>query len=216
MHASKQAALIWCERSLLAIGILALGWCAWVVSEAWMVQRADLIVFEQRAALHLVTSVPSVVATTASGTPLAKLQIPRIGLSAVVLEGDDDRTLRLGPGHIAGTAMPGEEGNTAIAGHRDTFFRPLRNIRRGDEIVLVLGRGRFDYRVSSLLVVTPDDLGVLAPTGHPSLTLVTCYPFSMFGHAPQRFIVRADLVEDTNQTERRSQIDETIHANARP
>lgn len=212
--ASKQA-LIWCERSLLAIGIVTLGWCARVVSEAWLIQRAALSVLEQRAALHPITSVPSGVATIARGTPLAQLQVPRIGLSAVVLEGDDDRTLRLGPGHIAGTAMPGEEGNIAIAGHRDTFFRPLRNIRRGDEIVLVVGQGRFQYRVSSLRVVTPDDLGVLAPTGHSSLTLVTCYPFSMFGHAPERFIVRADLVENTAHTGRRSQIDRTVHATAR-
>lgn len=130
----------------------------------------------------------------ARGVPIAQLLIARIGLSAVVLEGDDDRTLRGGPGHIAGTALPGRPGNIAIAGHRDTFFRPLRHVRVGDEITLVAARRRFEYRVSSLRVVKPDDVSVLDPTATSTLTLVTCFPFSMLGHAPDRFIVRAKLV----------------------
>jgi sortase A len=125
--------------------------------------------------------------------PLAQILIPRIGLSAVVLEGDDDRTLRLGPGHIAGTAIPGQAGNIAIAGHRDTFFRPLRKVRVGDEITLVAHGGRLRYRVTSLRVVSPDDVSILDPTVRSSLTLVTCYPFWVLGPAPDRFIVRAGL-----------------------
>ena len=90
--------------------------------------------------------------------------------------------------------MPGRTGNIGIAGHRDTFFRPLRNVRVGDRITLTVGKHRFAYQVSSLRIVGPDDVSVLDPTPRKSLTLVTCYPFSVFGHAPDRFVVRAGFI----------------------
>jgi sortase A len=96
--------------------------------------------------------------------------------------------------------MPWENGNSALAGHRDTFFRPLKGVRAGDEIRLVSPRGTFVYRVRETRVVDPDDLAVLAPTPQPELTLVTCYPFYYVGHAPRRYIVRAERVETTPVT----------------
>lgn len=207
--------LTWLERTLLALGIVALSWCVFVTAEAWAVQRADVRLLEERLVLHPSASpIGSRVGTVARGTPLAQLHIPRIGLSAVVLEGDDDRTLRLGPGHIAGTAMPGRPGNIAIAGHRDTFFRPLRRVRVGDEITLIAAGGRFRYRVSSLRVVSPADVSVLDPTVRSSLTLVTCYPFWLVGHAPDRFIVRASLIVATAHRDARGQSEAAAYPNA--
>jgi sortase A len=126
--------------------------------------------------------------------PVGKINIPSVGLAAVVLEGDDAPTLRLGVGHIPGTAIPGTSGNVGLAGHRDTFFRPLRKIKVGDEIQFSTKAGTFVYRVASLRVVVPDAIEVLDSTKRPTLTLVTCYPFHYIGAAPKRFIVRAEMV----------------------
>ncbi len=106
-------------------------------------------------------------------------------------EGDDDTTLAVAVGHIPGTARPGDRGNMALAGHRDSFFRALRHIQVADVIhVRALGRG-YEYRVDSTEVVRAEETRVLDPTGDAVLTLVTCYPFEWVGHAPNRFIVRA-------------------------
>ena len=109
----------------------------------------------------------------------------------MIMEGTDGRTLRRGVGHISGTALPGEQGNVAIAGHRDTFFRPLRNIHVDDEITLTTLKGIYRYRVESEKLVEPEDMSVLDNSTDDVLTLVTCYPFYYVGRAPQRFIVRA-------------------------
>ena len=122
---------------------------------------------------------------------LGRLEIPRLHLSVIVMEGDDDDTLARAVGHIQGTPLPWEPGNSVMAGHRDTFFRPLRNIREGDEILMATARGTFDYRVTRTEIVEPDDLSALAPSPTRSLTLVTCYPFVYVGSAPQRFIIHA-------------------------
>jgi sortase A len=109
----------------------------------------------------------------------------------MIMEGTDDLTLERAVGHIRGTPMPGLNGNTAIAGHRDTFFRPLRNIRHNDEIILTTLNGTTRYLVDTTQVVMPDDMQVLDNTENTTLTLVTCYPFYVLGAAPKRFIVRA-------------------------
>jgi len=109
-----------------------------------------------------------------------------------VIEGDDAADLKLAPGHIPGTALPGQHGNIGIAAHRDTFFRPLRFIRKGDLIGLTTLTGTYRYRVVSTQIVTPDDVQVLGPTKTDTLTLVTCYPFYYVGSAPKRFILRAE------------------------
>lgn len=135
-------------------------------------------------------------------TPLAVLQITSVDLEVPVLEGTDDLTLNRGVGHIEGTALPGEKGNVGIAGHRDGFFRALKDVHPGDFIELVTQKGRERYRVDETLIVLPENVSVLSVRAKPSLTLVTCYPFYFVGSAPQRYIVHAFLadLEDGNQS----------------
>jgi sortase A len=127
------------------------------------------------------------------GSVMGRLEISAIGLKVPIVEGFDPDALRAGVGHIAGTALPGGLGNMALAGHRDTFFRPLRNIQRGMKMSVFAADGRFDYVVDSTSIVKPEDVSVLAIHEEPELTLVTCYPFEYVGSAPNRFIVRAHL-----------------------
>jgi sortase A len=129
--------------------------------------------------------------------PLGRIQIGAIGLSAMVLEGIDGRTLRRGVGHIPGTPLPGQLGNVALAGHRDTFFRALRNISEGDEINMETLSGFYRYRVDSTKVVDAGEMQVLDKSDDAILTLVTCYPFSFVGPAPKRFVVRAHKLART-------------------
>ena len=131
-----------------------------------------------------------------AGTPLAVLRIPKIRLEVAVLPGTDDRTLDRAVGHIEDTAQPGTNGNSGIAGHRDGFFRGLKDIAPGDTIELETPEGNDVYRVERTWVVDPEEVSVLDPTTTRSLTLVTCYPFYFIGSAPQRFIVRAVRVSD--------------------
>lgn len=127
------------------------------------------------------------------GDTMAKLIIPRLDAQLYVLEGDGARELRRGPGHLIGTAMPGAGGNCVIAGHRDTHFRILKDIRIGDDIVLQTRRGAFLYRVESTTVVSPRNTASLQPTRDAELNLITCYPFYYVGAAPKRFVVKAEL-----------------------
>jgi len=119
------------------------------------------------------------------------LEIPRLHAIEAMAEGDDDETLAVAVGHLPDTALPWENGNTALAGHRDTLFRALRQIKNGDAVVLHTVRGDFRYHVTRTMIIDPTDIWVLGPTPTPQLTLVTCYPFTFIGHAPHRFIVVA-------------------------
>jgi len=112
----------------------------------------------------------------------------------MVREGIDGHTLRLAVGHIPSTALPGQAGNVGVAGHRDTFFRGLKDLRTADEIQFSTSRGKFFYEVESLMIVEPDNVDVLAASDANVLTMVTCYPFSYIGNAPKRFVVRARQV----------------------
>lgn len=132
---------------------------------------------------------------------MAVLEIPKIGLEVPVFEGTDDLTLNRGVGRIIGTTRPGEGGNIGIAGHRDGFFRGLKNITVGDKIDLRTLKGMETYEVTSVIITDPTDIRVLEQGGVPALTLVTCYPFYFIGSAPQRYIVRAELSERSS-TER--------------
>lgn len=126
--------------------------------------------------------------------PLAVLRIPEIDLEVAVLEGTSELVLNRGVGHITGTSLPGEDGNIGIAGHRDGYFRGLKDIAVGDLIELETLVGPLSYAITEFLIVEPPDVWVLDPTESPTLTLVTCYPFYFVGSAPQRFIVRAERV----------------------
>ena len=128
------------------------------------------------------------------GELFGKVAIPRIGLSAMVAEGDDSSTLARAVGHIPGTATPESVGNIGLAGHRDTFFRKLERVRPKDLIQLETAQGKYEYEVVRLAVVDPDLTEVLDSSDESELTLVTCYPFHYVGAAPRRFIVQSSLV----------------------
>lgn len=128
--------------------------------------------------------------------PLAMLRIPKIALEVAVLPGTDEITLNRALGHIEDTALPGADGNSGIAGHRDGYFRGLKDIATGDLIELETVQSKATYRVERTWIVDPEDVSVLDPTPGRSITLVTCYPFYFVGSAPQRFIVRAEHVDN--------------------
>lgn len=194
------------SRLLVLLGTALLVWCGFIVIDGYWSQR------QARDALTLALSLPppprldsslgvpqvlrSPMPPPSRGDALATLSIPRVGLSAVVLHGSDSRTLRRGPGHLEATALPGQAGNVVIAGHRDTFFRSLQFARRGDDVFLDSSYGRVRYRVDSMTVVPPTDVSVVAPTRQDTLTLITCYPFWVWGNAPDRYVVRATRVGD--------------------
>lgn len=125
---------------------------------------------------------------------LALLRIPKIDLEVPILEGTDDLSLNRAVGHIVGTPRPGENGNVGIAGHRDGFFRGLKDVSAGDTIEIVTPESVNRYVIDEITVVSPTNVSVLAPRAQPSITLVTCYPFYFIGSAPQRYIVRASLI----------------------
>ncbi len=125
------------------------------------------------------------------GALLGRMEIPKLGISVMVLEGDGDDVLRKAVGHVPTTALPGGPGNVVIAGHRDTFFRALRRIRKDDDIIFTTTQGIYNYHVGSIEKVGPQDVQVLDASPQPTLTLVTCYPFDYIGPAPERFVVQA-------------------------
>ncbi|HUQ92754.1 MAG TPA: class D sortase [Bryobacteraceae bacterium] len=183
--------LRWAQRGLFGVAALTLGYCGFMILDAWSFQRMERRQFEE---LLSDRQQPKAVgsARAESGGLIGSIEIARLGLSVIVMEGTSSTTLRRAAGHIAGTALPGESGNIGISGHRDTFFRPLRNIRRDDVITVTTLRGEYRYRVVSTKVVGPAEVGVLGPSKREVLTLVTCYPFYFVGSAPDRFIVRAE------------------------
>ena len=125
---------------------------------------------------------------------IGRLEIPRVRMSVMVVDGDDAATLKMAAGHLPDTPLPWEFGNSAVAGHRDSFFRPLSEIKMNARLRLVTPHGEFNYVVSNMRVVQPNDLSVLAQSGRSSVTLVTCYPFPYAAPAPKRFVVRADHI----------------------
>jgi sortase A len=132
--------------------------------------------------------------------PLGVLKIPSIELEVPLLEGTDDLTLNHGVGHIEGTTAPGGNGNVGIAGHRDGFFRGLKDVHLGDTMDLYTEKGNSRYVVDEVLIVPPENVSVLAPRSKPTLTLVTCYPFYFVGSAPLRYIVHASITDSSNLT----------------
>jgi LPXTG-site transpeptidase (sortase) family protein len=179
MSLEKTDLLRWIERALWTLGVLLAGWTAFALIE---VRRVSGMPVQAAAAL-------------APGTWIARLEAPSARLTATVLEGSDDDTLKRAAGHIEGTALPGQLGNVGIAGHRDTVFRRVRLLKVGDILKLRTSDSTLEYRISKTMIVKPDAIEVLDATGRPTLTLVTCYPFTFIGSAPKRFIVQAELVE---------------------
>src|SRR5215469_13993837 len=153
----------------LAAGLLAVGYAGYIIADAGAYQAIQLPKFSHDVPIvepHL----PRI------GEPVGEIEVPRLALKAVILQGDSSQVLRRGVGHLPGTPMPGEPGNVALAGHRDSFFRPLRGIHPGDIITLSIDTGTFHYKVDSTSVVSSRDVGVLRASGRNELTLVTCFP----------------------------------------
>jgi sortase A len=168
--------------SMVVAGLTALCWCAVVLT------RAEYLRVEQRRTL------PAVEVAPGRGQPLGIIELPRLHLSSVVVEGDDSSSLLVAAAHLSDTPLPWQGGNTVLAGHRDTDFRPLRGVKSGDVIHFLTADARFDYVVTDTRIVGPTDVSVLRASNEPTLTLITCYPFNFVGPAPSRFVVRAERV----------------------
>jgi sortase A len=201
------AAWRWTERTLWVAGLVALGlWTgAMVDRHAGAARELSKFTAAKSAVQPLPASATPDLSLWAperiqawrdsqketSPPPLAVLRIPRLGIEAPVIEGTSEFALNRGVGHIEDTPRPGADGNSGIAGHRDGFFRGLKDITAGDVLELETRTSVSRYRVEKTWIVNPDDVSVLDPTGTPAITLVTCYPFYFIGSAPRRFIVRA-------------------------
>jgi sortase A len=206
--------LLGVERLLWVAGLLCLVWVGWALADARWFEWAEGRRLDRALAAHSAASrtdrldtfrpgaagvagrpappAAPPAARPAEGTVLGRISVPRLGVSSLVLEGVSGPTLRRGVGHIPETVPPLHDGNVGLAGHRDTVFRSLQDIRKDDRIVVETAAGSATYSVDWTRIVEPDEVGVLAPAPRESeLTLVTCYPFYYIGAAPQRFIVRA-------------------------
>jgi sortase A len=194
--ATSQEGEEWKHRMLLAayyvflsVGIMALGYAGYTVLDRYWYEGVETSKFE---AVSVPVAPPAVAAVPiADGGVIGEIEVPRLGLKAIVVQGDSEKLLRRAVGHLPETALPGEAGNVALAGHRDGLFRPLRGVRPGDLITLRTADREFQYQVEWTAVVPPTAVRVLQPTMEPALTLVTCFPFYYVGAAPDRFVVRA-------------------------
>ena len=188
------------EQKLFSVtGVLVLGYSGFVLLDSKIYQEIQARHFQKelentRTQVGNTGGVAQRPFAVVEGGALGRIDIARLGVTAMIMEGTDDRTLQTAVGHIRGTPMPGLNGNSAIAGHRDSFFRPLRNIRHNDEIILTTLNGPTRYLVDTTQVVAPEDTEVLDNSKGTVLTLVTCYPFYFIGSAPKRFIVRAHKI----------------------
>ena len=176
----------------LAAGIIALAHAGYAALEAYWYQHVEITNFEKLS----VVAEPPVVDTVAvaEGEVIGEIEVPRLRMKAIVVQGDSENELQRAVGHIPKTALPNQPGNVALAGHRDGLFRPLRNILPGDAITLRTAGHEYQYEVQWTAIVPPTAVRVIQPTSEPSLTLVTCFPFYYVGAAPDRFIVRARKV----------------------
>lgn len=191
MTGVKQWLLHLFEWMLLGIGAGCLAMFAYEHVEARRFQAEQAAAFEQQVRQQ------QVVHAVRPGGLVGMLDVPRLELSTPVIEGDDMRTLKRAVGHLPDTPLPWEKGNSAIAGHRDGLFRPLKDVKVGDEIRFRTTKEELRYRVTKTTIVQPDDLSVLEPQAEAStLTLITCYPFYYVGTAPKRFIVHAERLDD--------------------
>ena len=171
-------------RLLVITGVAALSWSGYVAA------RADYVQYE------LAKDLPErhEVQAPAPGSTLGLLEIPRLSLSSIVMEGDDEASLLIAAGHLPDTPLPWEPGNSAVAAHRDADFRPLKDIQVGDVIRFHMADSLLEYVVRETRIVEQTEVSVLNPTKEPTLTLITCYPFNFIGAAPKRFIVQAERV----------------------
>lgn len=189
----RSPVLRFAQRLFLWFGVAALAYAGGAAAYAGIYQRRQSWKFEQEVAAPKVIKTPIVeeAVDLREGDLVGKLEVPRVGISVMVLHGIDENTLIVGAGHVPGTPLPGAEGNVAIAAHRDTFFRKLEGILPGDSIQVATVRRTYEYVVDSTEIVDPENTQVMESRARPELTLITCYPFYFVGAAPKRFIVHA-------------------------
>jgi sortase A len=190
------------SRIVFAAGVLLLAYAAYVLVDERLYQARELnrLDHERQVVLDAAAEIPApslrvAVPPPTDGTSIGEIRIRRLGVSVVVVQGESEAILERAVGHLARTALPGNEGNVVLAGHRDTFFRPLKDIREGDRITLRTAEHDFEYVVESTSIVNPTDVGVIEPSGGHTLTLITCFPFYYVGPAPNRFVVLAREAE---------------------
>jgi sortase A len=199
----RQRSWVWFQYAFLALGLCALGYCAKTFVQAWLYQRWA---YQQIESPRTRSSDSAVISgspppkeishrSSAGMAPIGQLEIPRVHISAIVAEGTSSPVLSRAVGHITGTALPGQTGNITLAAHRDTWFRHLGEVRKGDVITLKEPGRTYQYEVRFTAVVGPKDTWVLDRTTGETLTLLSCYPFRFVGPAPERFVVRARRVQ---------------------
>jgi len=189
---------VWLGRLLLLVGALTIGYCVWVLLDAMAEQRAlssrlDQVGNEAEQGI-LPVAWETRHEALESGL-VGRIVIERLKFSAMIVDGSSHASLRQGVAHLLNTAYPGERGNVALAGHRDTYFRPLKDLQDGDVIKITTPDGTFSYEVDSLMIVPPYRGDLVQPSRVPELTLVTCWPFYWIGPAPKRLVVRARPIE---------------------
>jgi sortase A len=189
--ARSQRFIRWTRHVLTICGVLALAYVGLTLVDARIFQQSAELNLEKQIQAQETHETAHPKLTVKEGDILGQIKIPRIEMSVVVLEGTTSQTLLHGVGHIEGTAFPGEPGNIGIAGHRDTFFRALKDIRADDEIQIQTAAGITKYKVDWIQITGPNDSGIVSRTNDSALTLVTCYPFHFIGAAPERFVVHA-------------------------
>ncbi len=202
---ARQKFFTWLQRVLLVVAALSLGIFAfnWLDANVyqWLQQRRLNDAIRGKTFGQVQVHKQEVVRAAATRREMSRsgligrIEIPRLGVSAMVAEGTSTRVLRRAVGHLSETSLPGEPGNVALAGHRDSFFRRLSGVREGDRVRITTPDGVHEYSVESHRVVGPKDMDVLASSPTPTLTLITCFPFNYIGPAPERFVVRARQIE---------------------
>ena len=187
---------------LIILGALLLVYVSW--------QYGSMYLEQQRLAREWQRQQQSLPAPNAAAIPSAKpvsaddgltrLTVPKINLDSVIVEGTSRHALLLGPGHLKDTPVPGDDGNAVISGHRDTFFRHLHELEKGDELLVQRGGRTFHYQVIGKKIVKPTDVSVIAPTKDAEMTLITCYPTYFIGPAPDRLVVFTKLIDEQPRT----------------
>lgn len=181
----------------LALIVLGVGLLGYVGSQYWGMYHTQQNLEAEWERQAAVASTPGP-ASISSDQMLTRVVIPKINMDAIVIEGVSRKELSSGPGHMKETAMPGETGNAVITAHRDTFFRHIYELTKGDHIQVRRNGRVFTYEVTGKRIVEPDDVSVLKQTPDPQLTLITCYPTYYIGPAPQRLVVFSRLVDSSD------------------
>ncbi len=185
------------QRLSVILMVIGVGILGYVGSEYWAMYHEQQVLRREWQDQQKNAAVPQPNVQVAQDDGLTRVSIPKINLDVIVVEGTNHRALRVGPGHLISTPAPGEIGNSVISAHRDTFFRHIYELAKGDEIQVRRGGRTYTFQVTGKKIVEPNDVSVLKNTPDARLTLITCYPTYYIGPAPERLIVFSKLVGDT-------------------